>query len=111
MPYRRHSKRHRHSFWRHLRRRRSRLDGLNSNFELMAASLPCLLLLLHLLVKAADPTPPAPTQAPGKPVAAEESDQVATQQVAVVPEPNSFALVGLGLAALAYRHRRQSTPA
>jgi hypothetical protein len=30
---------------------------------------------------------------------------VATQQVTAVPEPNSFALVGLGLAALAYRHR------
>jgi hypothetical protein len=105
MPYRRRSKRHRPSFWRHLRRRRARLDGLNSNFELMAASLPCLLLLLHLLVKASEPAPPPPTQAPGKPLAAEESELVATQQVTAVPEPNSFALVGLGLAALAYRHR------
>ncbi len=77
----------------------------------MAASLPCLLLLLHLLVKAADPTPTAPTQAPGKPLAAGESEQVVTQQVAVVPEPNSFALVGLGFATLAYRHRRLSKPA
>lgn len=110
MSNRRRSRHHRQSFWRQLRRRRSRLDGLNANFEMMAASLPCLLLLLHLLVKASDFTPPAVTEVSKVLPAAEESELVATQAVAVVPEPNSIALVGLGLAALLYR-RRQTPPA
>jgi len=73
---------------------------MNSNFELMAASVPCLLILLHLLGKAADFGKPQEAVV-GNKIVFEDPENVQTQQVVVVPEPSSMAVVGLGLTMLA----------
>jgi hypothetical protein len=97
-----------------LGRRRRKHRRVQRAIESVAAIIPSIVLILHLLGKsdgmAAEPAK-NPMAAPGNQPQAEEEVQVAAAaevQVVAVPEPNATALMALGAGLLFYFHRKTS---
>ena len=92
------------SAWRRLRRLRAKRAGISRKFETLAALIPSIVVLLHLVMKASAGMPEGPTASPVE-VPGRKNPPAALTPI-VVPEPNVAVLSGLGLAALFYLRRR-----
>ncbi|MEK7780883.1 MAG: PEP-CTERM sorting domain-containing protein [Verrucomicrobiota bacterium] len=90
-------------------RRRRRKSKMARRFETVAALIPAAVLLVHLMMQSANGLPE--DQSGRRPLRlTNEINQMLLAEAAIVPEPSSVALYGLGLGLLFHFRRKQVAP-